>query len=55
MINLVLFMQALKPSICKTIGLLAFNFVTVSGDEYLIEVKNALLRAVPASWTKLSA
>ncbi|XP_046657804.1 DNA mismatch repair protein Msh3-like isoform X2 [Daphnia pulicaria] len=47
--------QALKPSICKSIGLLALNYVTVSGDEYLIEVKNALIRAVPSSWIKISA
>lgn len=45
----------MKPSICKTIGLLAFNYVTVSGDEYLIEVKNAFLKAVPSSWIKVSA
>lgn len=31
------------------------NYVTVSGDEYLIEVKNALVRAVPATWIKISA
>jgi len=31
------------------------NFVTVSGNEYLIEVKNAMLRSVPASWIKISA
>ncbi|XP_032796039.2 DNA mismatch repair protein Msh3 isoform X4 [Daphnia magna] len=48
-------LHALKPSICKTIGILAMNYVTVSGDEYLIEVKNALVRAVPATWIKISA
>lgn len=47
--------QALKPSICKTIGILAMNYVTVSGDEYLIEVKNSLVRAVPSTWIKISA
>ncbi|KAI9550039.1 putative MSH3 [Daphnia sinensis] len=46
---------SLKPSICKTIGILAMNYVTVSGDEYLIEVKNSLVRAVPATWIKVSA
>ncbi|XP_057381287.1 DNA mismatch repair protein Msh3-like isoform X2 [Daphnia carinata] len=48
-------LHALKPSICKTIGLLAMNYVAVSGDEYLIEVKNSLIRAVPATWIKISA
>ncbi|KAI9549946.1 putative MSH3 [Daphnia sinensis] len=48
-------LRSLKPSICKTIGILAMNYVTVSGDEYLIEVKNSLVRAVPATWIKVSA
>lgn len=30
------------------------DYVTVSGIEYLIEVENALLKNVPASWTKIS-
>ncbi|XP_039615196.1 DNA mismatch repair protein Msh3 isoform X3 [Polypterus senegalus] len=33
----------------------SFNYVTVSGQEYLIEVKNSMLSQVPNSWIKVSS
>lgn len=42
-----------KTDIRKTLGLLNFNYTTVSGIEYLVEVKNGT--TVPQSWTKMSA
>lgn len=45
----------LRPSLSKTLGLMKVDYVTVSGEEYLIEVKNSFLGSVPSSWTKVSA
>lgn len=33
----------------------AIDYCTVSGTEYLIEVRNSLLKSVPAAWEKISA
>lgn len=51
-------LEALKPSICRTLGLLRFNYVTVSGEDYLIQVqatKAGKFPHVPSSWIKISA
>ena len=42
-----------KKDICKTLGLLSFQYSTVSGLDYLIEVKNGC--SVPSTWSKISA
>ncbi|XP_063604742.1 DNA mismatch repair protein Msh3-like [Penaeus indicus] len=44
-----------KPEIARALRLPCFNYTTVSGLEYLIEVKNAQLKAVPKNWTKVSS
>lgn len=41
-----------KSEICKILGLLTFNYSTVSGLEYLVEVKN--VTSVPPTWSKVS-
>ncbi|KAK7076395.1 Mismatch repair protein msh3, partial [Halocaridina rubra] len=47
-------LKGLKPEICKVLRLPAFNYTTVSGLEYLVEVKNAQLKAVPKNWNKIN-
>ena len=42
-----------KKEICKTLGLLTFEYTTVSGLDYLIEVK--LGNSVPSTWNKINA
>ena len=42
-----------KEYICKTLGLLKFEYSTVSGLEYLIEIRNGVA-TVPSSWTKVN-
>lgn len=44
----------LKAEICRTLSLPTFNYVTVLGQEYLIEVKNDRIKAVPSNWRKIS-
>lgn len=48
-------LKDLKPEISRTLRQPAFNYTTVSGLEYVIEVKNANLKAVPNSWKKVSS
>ncbi|CAL4122937.1 unnamed protein product, partial [Meganyctiphanes norvegica] len=48
-------LKDLKPEISRTLRQPAFTYTTVSGLEYLIEVKNANLKAVPSSWKKVSS
>ncbi|KAK4302835.1 hypothetical protein Pmani_025093 [Petrolisthes manimaculis] len=48
-------LEDLKPEIAKIIGLRDFKYTTVSGLEYLIEVKNSQLKAVPKNWPKISS
>ncbi|GFG34869.1 hypothetical protein Cfor_10396 [Coptotermes formosanus] len=47
-------LQDLKPGIAQTLGLLKFDYVTVSGQEFLIEVKQHQKLSVPHSWRKVS-
>jgi len=47
-------LQDLKPGIARTLGLLKFDYVTVSGQEFLIEVKQHQKQTVPRSWRKVS-
>ena len=42
-----------KKEICKTLGLLTFEYTTVSGLDYLIEVKLGI--SVPSTWNKINA
>ena len=42
-----------KRYISKTLGLLKFEYSTVSGLEYLIEIKNGI--SIPTNWTKVNA
>ena len=42
-----------KQYICKTLGVLKFEYSTVSGLEYLIEIRNGVVTA-PSSWTKVN-
>ncbi|MPC38710.1 DNA mismatch repair protein Msh3 [Portunus trituberculatus] len=45
----------LIPDIARTLSVPAFKYTTVSGLEYLIEVTNARIKAVPKSWSKISS
>ena len=44
-----------KQEIMKLLGLFSFNYATVSGLEYLIEVKQSMARSVPKDWTKINS
>ncbi|KAJ4433160.1 hypothetical protein ANN_15417, partial [Periplaneta americana] len=44
----------LKPAIARKLGLLKFDYITVSGQEFLIEVKQNQKKSVPNSWRKIS-
>ena len=46
-------LDALRPSICLVLGLSSFNYSSVSGEEYLIQVDTS--KAVPPSWIKIGA
>ncbi|XP_076055515.1 DNA mismatch repair protein Msh3-like [Oratosquilla oratoria] len=48
-------LNGLRSEIARTLRLPAFVYTSVSGLEYLIEVKNAQLKAVPKDWSKLSS
>ena len=48
-------LEAHKKSICRSLGLMAFKYSTVSDMEYLVEVKVRDAKSVPGSWTKVSA
>ncbi|KAK8376623.1 hypothetical protein O3P69_009914 [Scylla paramamosain] len=45
----------LIPDIARTLSVPAFKYTTVSGLEYLIEVTNARIKAVPKTWSKISS
>ena len=45
-------LQEHKKDICKVLGQLSFQYSTVSGQDYLIEVKNGC--SVPSNWSKIS-
>ncbi|XP_064107017.1 DNA mismatch repair protein Msh3-like [Macrobrachium nipponense] len=47
-------LDALRSDICKVLRLPGFKYTTVSGLEYLVEVKNAQLKAVPKDWNKIN-
>ncbi|XP_076352753.1 DNA mismatch repair protein Msh3-like [Tachypleus tridentatus] len=47
-------LNSLRPTIAQLLHLSIFHFVTVSGQEYLIEVKNTNLSYVPRDWLKIS-
>ncbi|XP_034241241.1 DNA mismatch repair protein Msh3-like [Thrips palmi] len=47
--------DALKPEIAKKLSLFSVQYSCVSGQEYLIEVKNNNSRSVPANWRKISS
>nr|XP_045583602.1 DNA mismatch repair protein Msh3-like [Procambarus clarkii]XP_045583603.1 DNA mismatch repair protein Msh3-like [Procambarus clarkii]XP_045583604.1 DNA mismatch repair protein Msh3-like [Procambarus clarkii]XP_045583605.1 DNA mismatch repair protein Msh3-like [Procambarus clarkii]XP_045583606.1 DNA mismatch repair protein Msh3-like [Procambarus clarkii] len=48
-------LRDLKPEIAKILRIPSFNYTTVSGLEFLIEVKNSQLKAVPKNWAKISS
>lgn len=48
-------LNGLIPDIARTLGVPAFKYTTVSGLEYLIEVTNSRLKAVPKNWSKISS
>ena len=47
--------EAHKEDIMKSLGLFSFKYATVSGLEYLIEVKQSMARSVPKDWTKINS
>ena len=47
-------LDAHRPIAAAKVKKLKVDYVTVAGIEYLIEVDNALLKNVPASWAKIS-
>jgi hypothetical protein len=47
-------LEDLKPGIAGTLGQLKFDYVTVSGQEFLIEVQQKQKKSVPHSWRKIS-
>lgn len=47
-------LEDLKPAIARALGLLKFDYVTVSGQEFLIEVQQKQKKSVPQSWRKIS-
>ncbi|XP_021933038.1 DNA mismatch repair protein Msh3-like isoform X4 [Zootermopsis nevadensis] len=47
-------LEDLKPGIAHTLGLLRFDYVMVSGQEFLIEVQQKQKKLVPHSWRKIS-
>ncbi|XP_023724696.1 DNA mismatch repair protein Msh3 isoform X2 [Cryptotermes secundus] len=47
-------LQDLKPGITRTLGLFRFDYVTVSGQEFLIEIKQNQKKSIPSSWRKIS-
>ncbi|CAN7939917.1 unnamed protein product [Ixodes hexagonus] len=48
-------LAALRKTIARQLGLLAFDYKTVSGMPYLIEVPTRRLSSVPSSWLKISS
>ncbi|KAG0721273.1 DNA mismatch repair protein Msh3 [Chionoecetes opilio] len=48
-------LKDLIPDIARTLAVPAFKYTTVSGLEYLIEVPNSRLKAVPKNWSKISS
>jgi DNA mismatch repair protein MSH3 len=44
-----------KKDIMKAMGLFSFQYTTVSGLEYLVEVKQNASRSVPSEWTKMNS
>ena len=48
-------LEAHKGEIMKLLGLFSFKYTTVSGLEYLIEVKQSIARSVPKDWTKINS
>jgi DNA mismatch repair protein MSH3 len=47
-------LQDLRSGIAQTLGLLRFDYVAVSGQEFLIEMKQTQKTSVPNSWRKIS-
>jgi DNA mismatch repair protein MSH3 len=47
-------LQDLKPGITQMLGLFTFDYVTVSGQEFLIEIKQNQKKSIPNSWRKIS-
>lgn len=47
--------EAHKEEIMKSLGLFSFKYATVSGLEYLIEVKQSMARSVRKDWTKINS
>ncbi|KAB7498210.1 DNA mismatch repair protein Msh3 [Armadillidium nasatum] len=48
-------LKEMRAQIARTLGVSSFDYTSVSGLEYLIEVKNNNLKAVPSSWTKVNS
>ncbi|XP_026289767.1 DNA mismatch repair protein Msh3 [Frankliniella occidentalis] len=45
----------LRPEIASKLSLFSVQYTSVSGQEYLIEVKNTNAKCVPANWRKISS
>lgn len=50
----ILSLDSLKPEIAKRLSLFSVQYTCVSGQEYLVEVKNSNSKCVPANWRKIS-
>ncbi|RXG51223.1 DNA mismatch repair protein Msh3 [Armadillidium vulgare] len=48
-------LKEMRAQIARTLGVSSFDYTSVSGLEYLIEVKNNNLKAIPSSWTKVNS
>lgn len=47
-------LQDLKSGITQTLELFTFDYVTVSGQEFLIEIKQTQKKCIPDTWRKVS-
>ncbi|KAJ1532088.1 hypothetical protein ONE63_000717 [Megalurothrips usitatus] len=48
-------LDELRPEISKRLSLFSVQYTSVSGQEYLIEVKNTNAKCVPENWRKISS
>lgn len=47
-------LDKLRPDIAQKLSLMSVRYTTVSGQDYLIEVKNTYAKSVPVNWRKVS-
>lgn len=48
-------LQQHRKDIRRILNKPSFDYITVSGQEFLVEVKNSLLHIIPSEWTKISS